>query len=397
VILSRLVVGAVALALLALFARPAAAHTRSTGFLEVKVVDRQVQLQLDLLDLDLDEPAKLDANADKSIDEAEVQAARPRIAAYLLERLAVKLGDVKCPGKLVDARLFTRLDRRYVRSRLEMTCPRRIDEATLHYGVFFELDASHSGLARIETSGLGRRSLWSGDVETPTGTVTHIFSVRAPEYRLVREVPLAAQLGEYVVFGVIHIFTGYDHMLFLVGLLLAALSIAAPFWQRVRGVLIIVTAFTLAHSMTLVGAALGWLRLPSRLVESAIAASLVYVGLENMLVRQPRGRWLLTFGFGLIHGFGFASVLEELGLPTRGLVASLFAFNVGVELGQATIVLLALPLLIGLGRVMGSRWPGLSRRLGGPERPLVVLGSVPVVLFGLFWLFERATNIKLWG
>jgi hypothetical protein len=135
-------------------------------------------------------------------------------------------------------------------------------------------------------------------------------------------------------------------------------------------------------------------------VESLIAASVVYVAVENVLVRRPRGRWLLTFAFGLVHGFGFAGVLAEMGLPARGVVSSLLAFNVGVEAGQAVIVLALLPPLSLLApyaaRGLAARWPAMGARLG-EDRALVVVGSVPIAVFGLLWLVERALDVKILG
>ncbi len=129
-------------------------------------------------------------------------------------------------------------------------------------------------------------------------------------------------------------------------------------------------------------------RLPGRWVESAIALSIAYVAAENVLVREPRHRWMLAFGFGLVHGFGFAGVLAEIGLPQRGLLASLLSFNVGVELGQATIVALAFPVLHQLARRGARRW----------YRPAVLLaGSAIVFLFAMLWLVERAFALPLFG
>ncbi|MBL9202016.1 MAG: HupE/UreJ family protein, partial [Opitutaceae bacterium] len=141
--------------------------------------------------------------------------------------------------------------------------------------------------------------------------------------------------------GVLHLWTGYDHILFLLALLVVC--------TRFRDCLVIITSFTVAHSLTLALAALEVLSLPARLVEPVIAASIVYVGVENLLRRgaEPRGRWALTFAFGLVHGFGFAGVLRELGLGAggQGIALPLLTFNLGVEAGQIAIAAVVLPLL----------------------------------------------------
>jgi hydrogenase/urease accessory protein HupE len=169
--------------------------------------------------------------------------------------------------------------------------------------------------------------------------------------------------------GVEHIWTGYDHLLFLAGLLLAA--------TRLKDMLFIVTGFTVAHSITLSLAATGILVVPPEIVEPAIAASIVWVGLENLWKPPPRRRVVLTFLLGLIHGFGFAGMLAELGLPAGNLALALVCFNGGVELGQAGVVLVLLPLLLMLRR--RAEW----------ERYAVPLLSLGVAAMGLYWLVER--------
>lgn len=185
--------------------------------------------------------------------------------------------------------------------------------------------------------------------------------------------PTAPSFGSFLKLGIEHILTGYDHLLFLAGLLIAC--------RRFSSMAGIITCFTIAHSITLALAALDVVSLPSRIVEPLIAASIVYVGIENLLRRgeEPKGRWALTFGFGLVHGFGFASVLKEIGLGAGGssLLAPLFSFNLGVEVGQITIAALFLPILFQLRRL-----PRFVRY--GPP-----IASSIVVLLGTYWLLQR--------
>jgi len=177
---------------------------------------------------------------------------------------------------------------------------------------------------------------------------------------------------DFLLLGIEHILTGYDHLLFLCGLLIAC--------RRPQSMVVIVTCFTLAHSITLALAALNVVTIPGRIVEPLIAATIVFVGVENLLRREePPGRWLLTFGFGLIHGFGFAGALREAGLGSSGgaLAVPLFAFNLGVELGQLAVIGLLLPVYL----KMRDR-PAFAR-LG---RPAI---SALVVLAGGWWLVQR--------
>lgn len=177
----------------------------------------------------------------------------------------------------------------------------------------------------------------------------------------------------FIKLGVEHIWTGYDHLLFLFALLVVCRSF--------RAIVTIISCFTVAHSLTLALATLDVVNLPPRWVEAAIAASIVFVGAENLLRRnaEPRGRWALTFAFGLIHGFGFASVLRDLGVGggVQGIAMPLFAFNLGVELGQVAIAAVVLPI------VWQLRKQEKFVRVGVPAL------SALVAFAGLYWLFER--------
>jgi hydrogenase/urease accessory protein HupE len=183
---------------------------------------------------------------------------------------------------------------------------------------------------------------------------------------------------EFLRWGVHHIFVGYDHIAFLIALLLATASL--------RELIKIVTAFTLAHSVTLCLAGLGLLRIPTRISEALIAASIVYVAVENLRAagNPPRHRALLAFSFGLVHGLGFATELRARLLELGGqLLVPVVSFNVGVEIGQVAIVALVFPALSRLRSAPAEH----ARRLR--QRRLMKMGSVPILLLGLFWLVDR--------
>ena len=173
----------------------------------------------------------------------------------------------------------------------------------------------------------------------------------------------------YLSLGIEHIVTGYDHLVFLFGLLVVARSL--------RDIAGVVTGFTLAHSLTLSLAALGWLTVPSSVVEPLIALSIVWVGLENLLDPPAKRRFFLTIGLGLVHGLGFAGLLREIGFPEGRLLLSLATFNLGVEIGQFGVVLLVLPALQLLRR---AAWWG---RFGQGGVSLAVASA------GLFWFVTR--------
>jgi len=261
------------------------------------------------------------------------------------------------------------------------------DARTLHlrYDLFFDHDPYHASYTRLL---LGEAA--ASDDPSASSIVFHNLAheiavdVRVPE-------PLWRSALLYLRLGVAHILTGYDHLSFLMALLLAAglrtrtsrrtgvVAEAATPRQALRGTVAIVSAFTVAHSLTLVTQVLhpGWLS--TRWVEPAIAFSVAYVGFENLIPRAPRGRWLLVFGFGLVHGLGFASVLREIGLPRRGLLLSLLSFSLGVALGQLLVVGLVLPIVVTCAR----RAPRAFERWG------LQLGSALIGAFGMIWLVAR--------
>jgi hydrogenase/urease accessory protein HupE len=180
-----------------------------------------------------------------------------------------------------------------------------------------------------------------------------------------------ATATRFIALGIEHILTGYDHLLFLAGVLVVI--------RRWRDVIQTITAFTVAHSITLALATLGLVTVPARIVEPLIAASIVYVGVENLVRHPDASRWKLTFAFGLIHGLGFATALGELGIGGRGIAVALplASFNAGVEIGQVAVALPLVPLFTRMSATPASRLRFASA------------GSLIVVLAGSYWLLER--------
>jgi hydrogenase/urease accessory protein HupE len=204
-----------------------------------------------------------------------------------------------------------------------------------------------------------------------SGNTTVTLSAPAPS--------LLSTMQRYLVTGIEHIFLGYDHIAFLVGVVLWA--------RRLVPVIKIVTAFTIAHSITLSLAALNVVVLPSAVVEPAIAASIVFVAMENFFSRDIDRRWRVTFAFGLIHGFGFAGALQEVGLPPNAVATALAAFNVGVEIGQVAIVSIVVPALIGLDRLIATDGAKPVR-----AAPVVYALSALITVLGSYWFFTRMLN-----
>jgi hydrogenase/urease accessory protein HupE len=190
---------------------------------------------------------------------------------------------------------------------------------------------------------------------------------------------LLSTLERYLVTGIEHIFLGYDHIAFLIAVVLWA--------RRLVPVIKIVTAFTIAHSITLSLATLDVVAIPGAIVEPAIAASIVYVATENFFTRNIDGRWRVTFAFGLIHGFGFAGALREVGLPTNAIAPALAAFNIGVEIGQVAIVSIVVPALIALDRLMA-----VDRTKPSRAATLVYALSALIGVIGSYWFITRVLD-----
>jgi hypothetical protein len=364
--------------LLALYAAPALAHKPSDSYLTLTVAGRQVDAQWDIALRDLDMAIGLDADGNGELTWNEVRARHGDIAAYALSRLTLALPDGGTCPLVVQAHLLDdHSDGAYAVLKLRALCPAEVSTLDVDYRLLFDIDPQHKGLLRLEHGAVTSTAIF-----TPDSARQALAVSGASRWR---------QFADYVQHGVWHIWIGFDHILFLLSLLLPAVLVwrdgawngGAGWRAAVIDVLKIVTAFTLAHSITLSLATLGVLAVPSRLVESAIAASVALAAINNLWPLFQRRRAVAAFGFGLIHGFGFASVLLDLGLPASSLLLSLVGFNVGVELGQLSIVALFLPLAY------------LARNTAFYRKAVLHGGSALIFVIALVWLLERAFNLKI--
>ena len=369
---------AVLLSLCASVSIPAFAHKASDSYLVLQVKGQEVAGQWDIALRDIDFAIGLDADGDGDITWGEVRARHADIAAWAMGRLALERGGA-CTLQVGEHLVDDHTDGAYAVLRFTGTCPSRTQALALNYRLLFDIDQLHRGLLRLELDGVSHTSVLGPD--------TGVLNVQAGETSRL------AQFAQYLVAGIWHIWIGFDHILFLLALLLPAVLVhqrrrwtgVGSFRAALVEVLWVVTAFTVAHSITLSLAALQIIELPSRLVESAIAASVVLAAANNLWPVVERRRWVVAFGFGLIHGFGFASVLTELGLPKDALVLSLLGFNVGVEIGQLVIVACFLPVAY------------LLRNTRLYRKGVFVGGSILILLLALVWLAERVFNLKLIG
>lgn len=362
--------------LLLVFALPASAHKASDSYLVLSVQGQNVTGQWDVALRDIDFGLGLDANGDGEITWGEVQARQRDLDAWALGRLTVQRGG-NCSLAVSEHLVDEHTDGAYAVMRLAGTCPAGQGDIAISYRLLFDLDALHRGLLRLDLDGVSHSAVLSPD--------TGVLTIRAGE------TSRWSQFLQYMTEGVWHIWIGFDHILFLLSLLLPAVLVfsarrwqgVSSFGQALKEVLWVVTAFTVAHSVTLTLAALEIVTLPSRLVEAAIAASVVLAAANNLFPVVERRRWLVAFGFGLIHGFGFASVLTELGLPKDALVLSLLGFNLGVEIGQLAIVVVFLPVAYALRNTPFYR------------NVVFAGGSGLTLLVALVWLFERAFGLQV--
>jgi hypothetical protein len=374
--------GLVAL-LLALCLPAAWAHKPSDSYLTIEVqASGAITGRWDIALRDLDFALALDADGNGELTWGEVRARHGDIAAYATQRLKLSADDKPCAIEIGPQQVDEHTDGMYSVLPLALQCEAASPQAlAVDYTLFAELDPQHRGLLNLAARGAARTAVLGGP--------------QAQQRFELGEIDRWRQFADYVREGVWHIWIGLDHILFLLSLLLPSVlawQATQRRWQAVRSfreafvdVLKVVTAFTVAHSITLSLAALGVVELPSRLVESVIAASIVVAALNNVRPRVTQRLWMVAFGFGLVHGFGFASVLADLGLPRDALVLALVGFNVGVELGQLAIVVVFLPLAFAL------------RRTGFYRRWVMVGGSLLIALLAAVWLVERAAQVKLLG
>jgi hypothetical protein len=369
------------LTLLFISSSTAYAHKPSDSYLSLKVEQKQIVGQWDIALRDLDFAIGIDSDDNGEITWDEVRAKHKDIAAYAMSHLAFSVNDKMnenvCPIEVGEQMLDEHSDGTYSVIYFKVLC-KDMSTLNLTYSLLFDLDPQHKGLLKLtNTAGEVSTAIFSPDNARQVLTMANASNWR--------------QFLDYVKHGIWHIWIGFDHILFLLSLLLpAVLAMQQNKWVAALrfktawfDVLKIVTAFTLAHSITLSLATLDVINLPSRWVESAIALSVILAALNNLFPLFRGQRWMLAFVFGLIHGFGFASVLSDLGLPQTSLTLALIGFNVGVEIGQMAIVALFLPIAFSIR----ANWVYQKVLFNG--------GSCLIIVLATIWLFERVFEIRV--
>lgn len=349
--MKRIRLAALVLIAALLFGGRVMAHVTATGLATLTVDGDALDYRLTVVLPDLPVPPAeriyLGAGGDR--------AAAEEVAGWIRQYVAISVGDQACRPGRVSLQASALGDARVILS-MSLRCPEAPGLLTITENWADRFGPHYRTIVSVQGAG------GQGGGEVVLQDDNRRASIDLGQ-------PAATRFGDFLLLGIEHILTGLDHLLFLAALLLAARGI----WS----ILATVTAFTVAHSVTLTLAALGLIDLPARLVEPLIAASIVWVAAENLFGAEHTWRRLaVTFLFGLVHGLGFAEVMRELHLGGWRLVAGLGGFNLGVEIGQAAVVLVVAPLLIwARGQVWGSRFR--------------IATSVALIAIGAFWLVER--------
>ena len=403
----------------------ATAHKESDAYLTLRTDpanDHVLNGQWDIALRDLDFAIGIDSNHDSAITWGEVQAHRDAIERYALTRLTIKGDGLTCDMQPSAQKIDDHTDGAYDVILFNAVCDKEIPSTlTIDYRLFSDIDPYHRGIITIHTKGG-----IAGAVLGPENPSTSL-NLRSPDHW--------GQFRSFVVDGTWHIWTGIDHLLFILSLLLPAVLIRCrddsirdgddwdlpgggllaagggssagggmvAVWPRVNSiahyhwepvvtwwpafidVIKVISAFTLSHSVTLTLAVLGIVDLPSRLVESGIAISVIFAAANNLYPIVRQRVWLIAFAFGFVHGLGFASALSGLQLPPLAMAASLGGFNVGVEIGQESIVLLVMPIAF------------LLRRTVFYQKYVLRWGSVIIIAMATGWLIQRAFDILIPG
>lgn len=357
--------------LVLLFCFSVQAHQNTVSFLFLESVPNGIHGRYDIALKHLEFVIGLDENNDAKITWGEVRTKIPEIQKYVFDRLNFSTASGPVTLKPGEVLVEDRMLGKYLVLQFDLPQASRL---SVHYDLLFELDPNHTCF--LEAAGRSPLMLTS-DHRSESLSFT--------------DVPVKSALPAFIREGVTHIFGGIDHICFLVALLLPSVwKRTADGWRPagelrsvLAAVLKVVTAFTVAHSITLSLAALHIVRLPSALVESVIALSVLLAAVNNIVPIWNDRSWPVAFAFGLMHGFGFASVLNELASNTRSLATALFGFNLGVELGQLCIVAVFVPIAFALRETRFYRFGAVR------------LGSGAIAAVAAVWLVERVFSVTI--
>jgi hypothetical protein len=369
----------VALAVLVLAAGPAAAHGVGMSQIQLRIDGTRIEGKWDLNLRDARLALGLDPQLAGEAGWRDLRGHEPALRALLARSLALASDGRACPVEVTAAPIGWDAQYSTVRLHLGSTCPSAPRRLGMRCDLLFDLDPGHRAYFSVEDARVTSVGVFRAGLRAVTIDVHqfHFWEV----------------VAEFIRDGVGHIWTGPDHMLFLVALLLPAALVGkrgdwtprVGLWATAREVAKVVTAFTVAHSLTLALAFFGAVRIPSQWVEVGIAFSVFAAAWNNLRPFLPGRAWVMALAFGLVHGLGFAGTLSNLSLPRNASGLALAAFNIGVELGQLAIVAGVLPLLHA-----GSRRRWYPRLVMG-------VGSLAIAWLAVIWIIERAFNLSLFA
>ncbi|ANE45475.1 hypothetical protein SY83_03095 [Paenibacillus swuensis] len=343
-----------------LFSLPSAvmAHPLSTSFTEINVDEKHVDVSFALDELSVLEQLQIDANQDGRLDPMETEAQAANIAGMIEQFVTIQLDGMSQRGEWQSVEYRQSQDKWVVETTVRYALPAKSEQLTLQDRFYENSQESvaYTNFVSIAKEGQTTETILKGDDRSWSLPLQQAEAMNNSSW------------WSFFKLGMEHILTGYDHLLFLFALLLAR--------QSLKEHIQVVTAFTIAHSITITLGVMGIVSLPGRFVESFIAFSICYVAAENIFRRKIQLRWSLTFLFGLIHGLGFAGILTEMNIPKSHLAVSMLSFNLGIEVIQIALILCVVPVL---------RWVQQKQLY-----PVAAnIASSLIIAMGGLWLFER--------
>jgi hypothetical protein len=361
---------------------PASAHSSSNAYLDLTVQSQDVDVQWSIALRDIDDAVGLDTASNGAITWGEARQRFAAIDDYVLPKLVLASGGRVCEGGPVEHLADRLSDGGYLVLRFARHCAEPIRSLTIDYNLLFELDPQHRGLLNVSFG---------------NGVQATAFSPAHRQQTFDAQFAPFETFKQFFLVGVDHLLTGIDHLLFITMLLVPAMfrrdasesgrksgwipvpRFGAAFVETIK----VLSAFTLAHAMTLTSAVLGYVHIPAQLIEALIALTILATAIDNIRPILPGRRWMLAFAFGLIHGFGFANALGPLALPGSVLALALLSFNLGLEAAQIAVAALTLPFGFAF-RNTSSYQAGL---LPGVSALVAIIASA--------WFIDRAGDLGL--
>ncbi|MDM5329811.1 HupE/UreJ family protein [Neobacillus sp. CF12] len=359
------------------------AHAYSASYTTIKINSEETIFTFSIDTLSIIELIEdIDKNKNNDVEKSEMEEESHHLEELVHDHTTLDVNNRQQEPTLEKMVLEKKEDKNFLTFHLRYPAFSAGDTLSFNDGLYVnDPNTNYINLISYEFAGTTSQAILQGKERTWTILLTESqeeqsLDGQTPPTNESQEQPEVAPTEEtsnsswfsFFKLGMLHILTGYDHLLFLLALLLRK--------QTFKQYAAIITSFTIAHSITISLAVLGIITLPSRFVEAVIAFSIVYVALENIFRKEIKHRWGLTFLFGLIHGLGFANILKEMNIPKADLAVALVNFNIGIEVVQLALVLLVLPLLTYMFKLKTSG-------------TIIKVGSIIVAALGAFWLFER--------